>query len=135
MRGFKHTLALAGLSIATALLSVNANASPAKTIVPLATWGSSNHICIRQFVPALKKALKETQPNNIEFQLFPGGQLAQDSDMPVAIPSGRVKFGWITVNGWSGTVPATKIIGAPTGLKIGRASGRERVCQYGKITV
>lgn len=88
----------------------------AQTTVPLATWGGANHIGVRQFVPAFEAALKKAQPNTIVLQHFPGGQLAQDKDMPVGIPLGQVKLGWITVNGWSGTVPDTKIMDAPTGL-------------------
>lgn len=88
----------------------------AQTTVPLATWGGANHIGVRQFVPAFEAALKTAQPNTIVLQHFPGGQLAQDKDMPVGIPLGQVKLGWITVNGWSGTVPDTKIMDAPTGL-------------------
>jgi TRAP-type transport system periplasmic protein len=84
--------------------------------VPLATWGGANHVGVRQFVPALAQALKDNQPNTIAFRHFPGGQIAQDKDMPIGIPTGQVKFGWITVNGWSGTVPDTKIMDAPTGL-------------------
>ncbi|WP_342641562.1 TRAP transporter substrate-binding protein [Rhodoligotrophos ferricapiens] len=108
-------IAAAGLSIAAALLTATAGAQ-AQTTVPLATWGGANHIGVRQFVPALEEALKKAQPNTITLQHFPGGQLAQDKDMPVGIPMGQVKFGWITVNGWSGTVPDTKLMDAPTGL-------------------
>ena len=36
--------------------------------------------------------------------------------MPVAIPSGKVKLGWVTLNGWSGMVQDAKIADAPTGL-------------------
>lgn len=90
----------------------------AETVVPLATWGGSSHVGVREFPPAMERALKELQPNTIKFQHFPGGQLAQDKDMPVAIPTGQVKFGWITVNGWSGTVRDTKVMDAPTGLNM-----------------
>ena len=34
----------------------------------------------------------------------------------MSIPMGKVKFGWITVNGWSGVVNDTKVMDAPTGL-------------------
>lgn len=107
------TLALAGLGLATALGTVPAHA---ETVIPLATWGGTNHINIRHFVPALEQAIKETKPNNLVLQHFPGGQLGQDKDMPVAIPTGQVKLAWITVNGWTGTVPDTRIMDAPTGL-------------------
>jgi len=88
----------------------------AETVIPLATWGSPNHVCNRVFVSSLERALKERAPKTIQFQLFPGGQLGQDKDMPTAIPLGKVKFGWITVNGWTGVVPDTKVMDAPTGL-------------------
>lgn len=107
------TLALASLGLATALGTVPAHA---ETVIPLATWGGTNHINIRHFVPALEQAIKETKPNNLVLQHFPGGQLGQDKDMPVAIPTGQVKLAWITVNGWTGTVPDTRIMDAPTGL-------------------
>ncbi|MEQ9240558.1 TRAP transporter substrate-binding protein [Roseovarius indicus] len=84
--------------------------------IPLATWGGSEHVGVRQFVPAFEEALKEEAPERVEFQHFPGGQIAQDRDMPVGIPSGQVKLGWITVNGWTGTVPDTRLMDAPTGL-------------------
>ncbi len=108
-------LGAAGISLAVTFLMATA-AQSQETIVPLATWGGANHVGVRQFVPALEQALKDDQPNNIKFQHFPGGQIGQDVDMPVGIPTGRVKFAWITVNGWSGTVPDTKIMDAPTGL-------------------
>lgn len=106
-------LCLSGAALAAAL---GASAAQAETKVPLATWGGASHICVRQFVPALEAALKKDQPNDIVLEHFPGGQIAQDKDMPVGIPMGQVKLGWITVNGWSGTVPDTKIMDAPTGL-------------------
>lgn len=107
------TFCMPAALVAAALAALPA---AAQTTVPLATWGGANHICVRQFVPALEDALKNAQPNTIVLQHFPGGQLAQDKDMPVGIPMGQVKLGWITVNGWSGTVPDTKIMDAPTGL-------------------
>ncbi|OYW54928.1 MAG: hypothetical protein B7Z30_13625 [Rhizobiales bacterium 12-68-15] len=110
---FLNTFRIAATATA---LSLSAGAALAQTTVPLATWGGANHVCVRQFVPALEAALKSGKPNSITLQHFPGGQLAQDKDMPVGIPMGQVKFGWITVNGWSGTVPDTRIMDAPTGL-------------------
>lgn len=88
----------------------------AETQVPLATWGGTNHVCVREFVPSMERALKELGPHTIKFQHFPGGQLGQDKDMPMSIPMGQVKFAWITVNGWTGAVPDTKVMDAPTGL-------------------
>lgn len=84
--------------------------------IPLATWGGAEHVGVRHFVPAFEQALDEVAPERVEFQHFPGGQIAQDRDMPVGIPSGKVKLGWITVNGWTGTVPDTRVMDAPTGL-------------------
>lgn len=105
-----------GILSAATLLAGTFGAVAQETEVPLATWGGTNHIGVRQFVPALEKALEEAEPHNIAFQHYPGGQLAEDRDMPVGIPTGQVKFGWITVNGWTGTVPDTRIMDAPTGL-------------------
>lgn len=110
----KHLkIALASLGLMSAM---GAGAAHSETAIPLATWGGTNHINIRHFVPALEQAFKDTQPNDLVLQHFPGGQLAQDKDMPVAIPTGQVKLGWITVNGWTGTVPDTRVMDAPTGL-------------------
>lgn len=110
----KHLkIALAGLGLAAVM---GAGAAHSETVIPLATWGGTNHINIRHFVPALEQAFKDTKPNDLVLQHFPGGQLAQDKDMPVAIPTGQVKLGWITVNGWTGTVPDTRVMDAPTGL-------------------
>lgn len=99
----------AGIALATTASAL------AQTVVPLATWGGANHIGVRHFVPALQAALKQAG-STIDLQHFPGGQLGQDKDMPVSVPMGQVKFAWITVNGWSGTVPDTKVMDAPTGL-------------------
>lgn len=89
-----------------------------KVVVPLATWGGANHVGVRHFVPAFEAALERAAPSRFEFQHFPGGQLAQDQSMPLAIPTGQVKMGWITVNGWTGTVTDTRLMDAPTGLTI-----------------
>lgn len=88
----------------------------AETVIPLATWGGANHVDVRVFVPSLERALKEFGPSTIKFEHFPGGQLGQDKDMPMSIPMGKVKFGWITVNGWSGVVNDARVMDAPTGL-------------------
>ena len=87
-----------------------------KLTVPVATWGSPSHINIVEFVGPLEEALKRETDGRITVRHFPAGQLAQDADMPVAIPTGKVKFGWITINGWSGSIPDVKIADAPTGL-------------------
>lgn len=111
MRHISKTLFGIGL-VAAMASSVNA----ADTNIPLATWGGTNHINIRHFVPALEQAFKDTKPNNLVLQHFPGGQLGEDKGMPIAIPTGQVKLGWITINGWTGTVPDTRIMDAPTGF-------------------
>src|SRR5690606_39454239 len=87
-----------------------------KTEIPLATWSGNNHITIRHVVNALGEAIEATKPNSLVLHHFAGGQLGQDREMPVAIPTGQVKLAWITVNGWTGTVPDTRIMDAPTGL-------------------
>jgi len=107
------TKVLAGIGLAAAMATT---ASAADTAIPLATWGGTNHINIRHFVPALEQAFKDSKPNNLVLQHFPGGQLGEDKGMPIAIPTGQVKLGWITINGWTGTVPDTRIMDAPTGL-------------------
>jgi TRAP-type C4-dicarboxylate transport system substrate-binding protein len=112
MNLLRHRISAVSVALATLLPLGIAQAQE----VPLATWGGANHVGVRQFVPALEQALKDNQPNGITLKHFPGGQLAQDKDMPVGIPTGSVKFGWITVNGWSGTVTDTKVMDAPTGL-------------------
>lgn len=89
-----------------------------KVVVPLATWGGANHVGVRHFPSAFEAALERNAPGVFEFQHFPGGQLAQDRDMPLAIPTGQVKMGWITVNGWTGTVADTRVMDAPTGLTL-----------------
>ena len=111
MRQITKAVAAIGLVAGVAM-----TANAAETVIPLATWGGTNHINIRLFVPALEQAFKDTKPNNLVLQHFPGGQLGEDKAMPVAIPTGQVKFAWITVNGWTGTVPDTLIMDAPTGL-------------------
>lgn len=88
----------------------------AQTAVPLATWGGEKHVINLGFVPALEKALEEIAPGKFKLQNFPNGQLATDKDMPIGIPTGKVKFGLLTVNGWSGTVRDVKAFDAPTGL-------------------
>ena len=103
----------ATLGFACALAATHAGA---ETVVPLATWGGANHVSVREFVPSMERALKELGPHSIKFQHFPGGQLGQDKDMPMAVPMGQVKFAWITVNGWSGVAPDAKVLDAPTGF-------------------
>jgi TRAP-type C4-dicarboxylate transport system substrate-binding protein len=86
--------------------------------IPAASWGSPNHVGIKGFLDPFTKAVGEKSAGRITVQHFPGGQIAQDVDMPVAIPTGLVKFGWVTVNGWSGVVPEVKLLDVPTGLTL-----------------
>lgn len=113
-----NTLSLLGRSMAVALglaSAVAASQARAETVLPLATWGSATHVSVREFVPSMERALKELGPHGLKLQHFPGGQLGQDKDMPMAIPTGQVKFAWITVNGWSGVASDAKALDAPTG--------------------
>ncbi len=87
-----------------------------EVIVQVASWGSPTHINIAEFVPILEQYLAEHSDGRIEVRHFPSGQLAQDADMPVAIPTGRVDVGWVTLALWSGLVPDAGIGSAPTGL-------------------
>lgn len=88
----------------------------AATEVPVATWGSPNHINVASFVGKLSEALAEQSGGAMTVRHYPSGQLAEDADMPIAIPTGKVKFGWVSLNGWSGVTPDVKIADAPTGL-------------------
>ncbi|MCW2681271.1 MAG: dicarboxylate transporter, DctP subunit [Frankiales bacterium] len=81
--------------------------------IELATWGSPDHENIASFVPAFAKALDEASDGRITLEHLSGGAIAEDVDMPVAIPAGTVQMGWSTVNGWSGVVPAVKIFDSP----------------------
>lgn len=104
-------------TFATAAFALGTMASAAAQVtVPLATWGGEKHVINTGFVPALEKALAESAPGKIKLENFPNGTLATDKDMPVGIPTGKVKIGLLTVGGWSGTVKDVKILEAPTGL-------------------
>ncbi|MCB1461183.1 MAG: TRAP transporter substrate-binding protein [Nitratireductor sp.] len=113
MRNYFTTLALAG-GLAIAGLSTAMSAEPIE--VPVATWGSPNHINVSTFVGKLTELLEAETDGRITVKHFPSGQLAEDADMPLAIPAGSVKFGWVTLNGWSGVFPDVKIADAPAGL-------------------
>ncbi len=97
-------------------LTIGLSGALAQTPVPLATWGGEKHVINLGFVPALEKALEDLAPGKFKLQNFPNGQLATDKDMPIGIPTGKVKIGLLTVNGWSGTVRDVKAFDAPTGL-------------------
>lgn len=118
LRQWVRSTMMAG-AIGLGAAAIAAGPAAAETVVPLATWGGASHVCVREFVPSMERALKDLQPHTIKFQHFPGGQLGQDKDMPMSIPMGQVKFAWITVNGWSGVVNDTKVMDAPTGLTMG----------------
>ena len=110
------TRAAASAVLGASLLAGMPLQASAQVQLPLATWGGEKHVINAGFVPALEKALAETAPGKFKLQDFPNGTLATDKDMPVAIPTGKVKFGLLTVGGWSGTVKDVKILEAPTGL-------------------
>lgn len=111
-RTFSGLLAAAPL---TALGGRFALAEPELTI-QVASWGSPTHINIAEFVPVLADCVASKSGGKIEVRHFPSGQLAQDSDMPMAIPTGRVEVGWTTLALWSGILPDAGIGSAPTGL-------------------
>lgn len=93
-----------------------------KLVVPIATWGSPNHINIVQFITPLKTALYRMTGERITVRHYPAGQIAQDVDMPISIPTGKVKLGWITISGWSGSVPDVNVTGAPEGLTMAQVA-------------
>jgi TRAP-type transport system periplasmic protein len=113
MRYITKTLS-AGLLVATGAFGSAGAADDLE--VPVATWGSPNHINVSTFVGKLEEAAKANSEGRITVKHYPSGQLAEDADMPVAIPAGKVKFGWVTLNGWSGMTQDVKIADAPTGL-------------------
>lgn len=108
--------ALGSLALGAGLMGGVPLHASAQVQVPLATWGGEKHVINAGFVPALEKALAETAPGKLKIQEFPNGTLATDKDMPVGIPTGKVKLGLLTVGGWSGSVKDVKILEAPTGL-------------------
>jgi TRAP-type C4-dicarboxylate transport system substrate-binding protein len=96
----------------------------ARLTLPIATWGSPTHINIVEFLKPLEEFLAAKAAGRIVVQHFPAGQLANDAEMPVAIPTGKVKVGWVTMALWSGLVPDVRVGDAPTGLtmeQFGRA--------------
>jgi TRAP-type C4-dicarboxylate transport system substrate-binding protein len=113
MRKTIKTIAIAGGTIAA---SLGVALAQDKVEVPVATWGSPSHINVATFVGKLTDVLKAETEGRISVRHFPSGQLAEDADMPVALTSGSVKFGWVTLNNWSGIVEDVKIADAPAGL-------------------
>jgi TRAP-type C4-dicarboxylate transport system substrate-binding protein len=106
-------LCAAGMLIGAAAFSVD---QALATEIPVATWGSPNHINVSTFVAKLEEVVSAESGGKITVKHYPSGQLAEDADMPVAIPAGKVKLGWITLNNWSGMAQDVKIADAPTGL-------------------
>ncbi len=108
---------LAGLAVGTVgLAAPNIVRAQSKVVVPFATWGSPTHINIVTFLGPLEAALKRETQGRITVRHYPAGQLAQDVDMPIAIPTGKVKFGWITVANWSGLIRDAAALSMPTAL-------------------
>lgn len=102
--------------LAGAAFGLGAAPAFAQVVVPIATWGGEKHVINTGFVPALEKALAENGKGKLKLENHANGTLATDKDMPVGIPTGKVKLGLLTVGGWSGTVKDVKILEAPTGL-------------------
>lgn len=108
--------------IAAALAAPLAGAHAQQPLeVPLATWGSPTHINITEFLGPLEDSLYRQTGGRITVQHFPGGQIAQGTDMPIALPSGRVRMGWITIPTFSGLVPDVRINDAPFGLSLAQS--------------
>lgn len=119
-------LAAAPLGAAGVGSAASSAFAQAQLTLPVATWGSPSHINIVEFLGPLERELKAKAGGRIAVQHFPSGQLANDADMAVAIPTGKVKIGWTTLALWSGLVPDVKIGDAPTGLtmaQFGKALG------------
>lgn len=106
---------LAGLAAAP-LAAPSIARAQAKIVIPLATWGSPTHINIVEFLGPLEAALQRETNGRITVKHYPAGQLAQDVDMPIAIPTGKVKFGWITVQGWSGLIKDVGALSLPSAM-------------------
>ncbi len=83
------------------------------TEIEIATWGSPDHVSITSFVPAFEEELAERSDGRITVNHVPSGVIAEDGDMPVAVPRGTVEMGWTTINLWSGVVPSTGIFDSP----------------------
>ena len=109
-------LKLAVACLAGSVIAMTAATASAQTVVPIATWGGDKHVINTGFIPALETALAENGKGKLKLENHPNGTMATDKDMPVGIPTGKVKIGLLTVGGWSGTVKDVKILEAPTGL-------------------
>lgn len=107
-------LALAGVTLAACGGSGGGQGEAGQPLnIELATWGSPDHENIASFVPAFEEALAERSDGRITLEHLSGGAIAEDVDMPVAIPAGTVQMGWATVNGWSGVVPSVRLFDSP----------------------
>ncbi|TXL72308.1 TRAP transporter substrate-binding protein [Vineibacter terrae] len=105
------------LSLAAASIAAPSIArAQGKVVVPFATWGSPTHVNIVSFLGALEAALQRDAGGRITVRHYPAGQLAQDVDMPIAIPTGKVKFGWITVLNWTGLIRDVGALSLPTAM-------------------
>ena len=125
---FMRILRAACSTILAAIGSLGLAALPALAadlVIPLATWGSPTHVNIINFVGPLEQALQKRSNGRISLKHYPAGQLAEDVDMPIAIPTGKVKFGWVTPAGWSGLIPDVKVLDAPFGLTMEQAATAE----------
>lgn len=89
-----------------------------QVVIPLATWGGDKNVINTGFVPPLEKALSELAPGKFKLQELPNGQGGVDKDMPVGIPTGKVKMGMMIVNGWSGTVRDVRVLDTLNGLSM-----------------
>ena len=81
--------------------------------IEVATWGSPDHDAIVSFLPVFEEQLDELSNGAITIEHFSGGALAEDTDMPVAVPAGTVQMAWTTFNGWTGVVDETRIFDSP----------------------
>lgn len=112
----RRPLLLSLIAASTSIAAPSVVRAQAKVVVPFSTWGSPTHINIVGFLGSLEAALQRDTGGRITVRHYPAGQLAQDVDMPIAIPTGKVKFGWITVLNWSGLVRDVNALSMPTAM-------------------
>src|SRR5262245_10485181 len=110
------TLMSGAVPLALALARSDSARSQSKLTLPIATWGSPTHINIVEFLKPLEAELAAKAGGRITVQHFPAGQLANDADMAVAVPTGKVKIGWTTLALWSGLIPDVRVGDVPSGL-------------------
>src|SRR3546814_18300372 len=137
MRDLKKLTILAGVIGAFMLVSTGARADePSQKIriigtLPLKSYATT---ALQNF----KKDVQKGTDSKLEVDIFPAGQLYNDVDAVKVIPTGAVDMGVVNLDFWTGLVPSAGILYMPTYYKnlkyffaeIGRASVRERVCQY-----